>query len=198
MFCSPHCCAIFSFTGVLFLLFVYVLLLTQPFYVIQGGGVDEVDRAKTNALGAMGLYAVLFLISMALIGLSRRGESNATRDGSLIRSGGNGEGRGYVLLRDMTPPHSPSWCRLQLQDSLRTTQHARRLKTKSRHILSYLEVFNLDGYSQSWTNICQVRCDEVAMLSCPYLPKLCSSEITTRRWICFGAETASSESWVEE
>ena len=39
---NSRLCTFYSFTGMLFTLFVYVMLSTQPFFV---GGIDDVDHA---------------------------------------------------------------------------------------------------------------------------------------------------------
>ena len=60
--CWSKCVALYSCTGVLFLLFVLTLLNTQPFFV---NGLDNVDSAKRSAGGAAIMFAVLFLMSVA-------------------------------------------------------------------------------------------------------------------------------------
>eukprot|EP00581_Thalassiosira_minuscula_P009831 CAMPEP_0183704032 /NCGR_PEP_ID=MMETSP0737-20130205/1521_1 /TAXON_ID=385413 /ORGANISM="Thalassiosira miniscula, Strain CCMP1093" /LENGTH=107 /DNA_ID=CAMNT_0025930843 /DNA_START=108 /DNA_END=431 /DNA_ORIENTATION=- len=66
--CSANCCAIYLGSGILFLLFVYTLLSTQPFFIT---GIDNVEHAKSSALGALIFFVVLFTISLGLI-LRRR------------------------------------------------------------------------------------------------------------------------------
>ena len=64
--CSTKCVAIYSFSGILFLLFVYTLLSTQPFFIT---GINDVNVAKTSALGGLGLFVGMFIIS--IVGISR-------------------------------------------------------------------------------------------------------------------------------
>ena len=64
--CSIKCTAIYSFTGILFLLFVYTLLSTQPFFIT---GINDVNVAKTSALGALGAFVGMFIIS--IVGICR-------------------------------------------------------------------------------------------------------------------------------
>ena len=80
--CSFNCCAIYSATGVLFLLFVYTLLSTQPFFV---NGVENVDSAKASALGAVVLFVVLFFISVA--GIFRSSRNHVAEEGMMIFNG---------------------------------------------------------------------------------------------------------------
>jgi len=64
--CSTKCIAIYSFSGILFLLFVYTLLSTQPFFIT---GINDVNVAKTSALGALGAFVGMFIIS--IVGICR-------------------------------------------------------------------------------------------------------------------------------
>lgn len=82
--CSSKCVAMYSSTGVLFLLFVLTLLNTQPFFVI---GVDNVESAKRSAGGAAIMFAVLFLLSLASMRWSNLRRNVAEEHG------------GYRLLR---------------------------------------------------------------------------------------------------
>ena len=61
---SPHCCGFYSFTGMIFMSFVYAMLSTQPFFVT---GIDEPEEARTNALGALITFGVLFGVCVFLI-----------------------------------------------------------------------------------------------------------------------------------
>ena len=61
---SPHCCGLYSFTGVIFMSFVYAILSTQPFFVT---GIDEPEEARTNALGALKAFGALFGVCVVLI-----------------------------------------------------------------------------------------------------------------------------------
>lgn len=62
--CSPTCLALYSLSVVLFLLFAFALLTTQPFFV---NGIEDVDLAKDNALGAALVFSVLFLASLGMM-----------------------------------------------------------------------------------------------------------------------------------
>ena len=64
--CSTKCIAIYSFTGIIFLLFVYTLLSTQPFFIT---GINDINVAKTSALGALGAFVGMFIIS--IVGICR-------------------------------------------------------------------------------------------------------------------------------
>ena len=64
MVCSPTVCGFYSGTGMIFMLFVYVLLSTQPFLI---KGIDDVDDAKRNAFGAMLTFVATFAISVFLM-----------------------------------------------------------------------------------------------------------------------------------
>ena len=61
---SPHCCSLYSFTGVIFMSFVYAILSMQPFFVT---GIDEPEEARTNALGALKAFGALFGVCVVLI-----------------------------------------------------------------------------------------------------------------------------------
>merc|ERR1712151_435386 len=58
---ASRCCAGYSAVGALFMLFVGVMLSTQPFYI---GGIEDVGSAKVNAYGAMILFCVVFAASI--------------------------------------------------------------------------------------------------------------------------------------
>lgn len=61
---SPHCCGFYSATGMIFMLFVWIMLSTQPFFIT---GIEDVSLAKSNAFGALMTFCVTFAISVALI-----------------------------------------------------------------------------------------------------------------------------------
>ena len=73
--CSTKCTAIYSFTAILFLLFVYTLLSTQPFFIT---GINDVNVAKTSALGALGAFVGMFIIS--IVGIFRSSRHVLSRD----------------------------------------------------------------------------------------------------------------------
>ena len=100
--CSARCVALYSITGVLFLLFVYTLLSTQPFFL--GPGVENVDHAKSSALGAMFLFLGMFVVSMVGIWRSGReyamdGMSSSDYGGGNDRRGGSGRVGDYEYSR---------------------------------------------------------------------------------------------------
>eukprot|EP00578_Thalassiosira_sp_NH16_P004617 CAMPEP_0181130184 /NCGR_PEP_ID=MMETSP1071-20121207/29724_1 /TAXON_ID=35127 /ORGANISM="Thalassiosira sp., Strain NH16" /LENGTH=105 /DNA_ID=CAMNT_0023216229 /DNA_START=204 /DNA_END=521 /DNA_ORIENTATION=- len=61
---NPHCCGFYSVTGILFMLFVWIMLTTQPFFIT---GIEDVEQARTNAMGAMITFGVTFAISAVMI-----------------------------------------------------------------------------------------------------------------------------------
>ena len=61
---SPHCCGFYSATGIIFMLFVWIMLSTQPFFIT---GIEDVSLAKSNAFAALMTFCVTFAISVALI-----------------------------------------------------------------------------------------------------------------------------------
>jgi len=67
--CSPHCCGFYSASGVIFMLFVWMMLTFQPFYV---SGIEDNEIARTNAFGAMITFGVTFVISAAMIMKGKR------------------------------------------------------------------------------------------------------------------------------
>mmetsp|Transcript_34300 Transcript_34300/g.72162 ORF Transcript_34300/g.72162 Transcript_34300/m.72162 type:complete len:102 (-) Transcript_34300:327-632(-) len=58
---TSRVCAAYSFTGILFTLFVGVLLSTQPEFIT---GIEDVGEAKSNAFGAMGMFIATFVLSV--------------------------------------------------------------------------------------------------------------------------------------
>ncbi|GKY94212.1 hypothetical protein MPSEU_000387100 [Mayamaea pseudoterrestris] len=54
-------CAFFSATGIIFMTWVGIMLMKQPFFV---GGIEDVEAAKGSAFGAAGTFFFTFLISM--------------------------------------------------------------------------------------------------------------------------------------
>ena len=64
--CSTKCTAIYSLTGIIFLVFVYTLLSTQPFFIT---GINDINVAKTSALGALGAFVGMFILS--IVGICR-------------------------------------------------------------------------------------------------------------------------------
>ena len=80
---SPHCCGFYSFTGMIFMSFVYAMLSAQPFLV---AGIDDVEEARTSALGALITFGALFGVCVFLIYRNNenaeggRGEYDAATD----------------------------------------------------------------------------------------------------------------------
>ncbi|KAL7523605.1 hypothetical protein ACHAXR_001164 [Thalassiosira sp. AJA248-18] len=60
---SPNCCGFYSATGIIFMLYVYIMLSTQPEFIT---GIDDVAHARSNAFGALITFCVTFAISVAL------------------------------------------------------------------------------------------------------------------------------------
>mmetsp|Transcript_17953 Transcript_17953/g.43158 ORF Transcript_17953/g.43158 Transcript_17953/m.43158 type:complete len:102 (+) Transcript_17953:206-511(+) len=58
---TSRVCAAYSFTGILFTLFVGVLLSTQPEFIT---GIEDVGEARSNAFGAMGMFIATFGLSV--------------------------------------------------------------------------------------------------------------------------------------
>ena len=61
---SPTCCGFYSFTGIIFLSFVYIMLATQPFFIT---GLPDIDLARQNAFGALMTFCTTFGISVFMI-----------------------------------------------------------------------------------------------------------------------------------
>mmetsp|Transcript_2721 Transcript_2721/g.4039 ORF Transcript_2721/g.4039 Transcript_2721/m.4039 type:complete len:110 (+) Transcript_2721:177-506(+) len=55
--------SIFSFVGALFMLFVAILITTQPFFI---GGIEDFQKARGAAYGAMWAYVITFILSVIL------------------------------------------------------------------------------------------------------------------------------------
>ncbi|CAB9509286.1 expressed unknown protein [Seminavis robusta] len=56
-----HCCALYSAVGIIFMVWVGIMLIHQPFFV---GGIEDVEKSKTSAFGAAGTFFLTFLISI--------------------------------------------------------------------------------------------------------------------------------------
>ena len=87
--CTPTISSLYFLSGFLFLLLVYTLLSTQPFFI---GGIDDVDSAKKSALGGMALFAVCLTASLAWMYKSSRVPRG--------QSDGGGTGGRYALVSD--------------------------------------------------------------------------------------------------
>ncbi|KAL3780163.1 hypothetical protein ACHAW5_010521 [Stephanodiscus triporus] len=76
---SPHCCGFYSFTGMIFMSFVYVVLATQPFFI---SGIDDIEEARTSALGALITFGSLFVACVFLICMNKNaaGRDNDAAD----------------------------------------------------------------------------------------------------------------------
>ncbi|KAL3780689.1 hypothetical protein ACHAWO_009396 [Cyclotella atomus] len=64
MVCNPHVCGFYSFTGLIFMSFVYVMLGTQPFFIT---GIEDVEAAQQNAFGALLTFAGTFIVSLFFV-----------------------------------------------------------------------------------------------------------------------------------
>lgn len=82
--CSPHCCGLYSASGILFMLFVWAILTLQPFYV---KGIEDTEIARTNVLGALITFCVTFTISAIMIMKNKQGNESEydTSDGDFNR-----------------------------------------------------------------------------------------------------------------
>mmetsp|Transcript_6292 Transcript_6292/g.11285 ORF Transcript_6292/g.11285 Transcript_6292/m.11285 type:complete len:102 (+) Transcript_6292:132-437(+) len=58
---TSRVCGAYSFTGILFTLYVGILLSTQPEFIT---GIEDVSLAKSNAFGAMGMFFATFALSV--------------------------------------------------------------------------------------------------------------------------------------
>mmetsp|Transcript_22089 Transcript_22089/g.48124 ORF Transcript_22089/g.48124 Transcript_22089/m.48124 type:complete len:156 (+) Transcript_22089:429-896(+) len=58
-------CAVYSITGVLFMLWVWLLITHQPFFV--GGIMHDVDTYRSSAFGAMWAFMATFSASIAYL-----------------------------------------------------------------------------------------------------------------------------------
>jgi len=70
------------------------MLVTQPFFI---GGIEDEDKAKTSAFGAMGMFAFTFIASMA--GLWYDSQYKAEP----IEAGEGGDGAEYHLSSESVP-----------------------------------------------------------------------------------------------
>ena len=87
MMCTPQALTLYSLTGTLFLLLVYTLLSTQPFF-IRGINDENIEQTKASAFGALMLFmASMVLSSMVLLWRTRcarrRGRGEEDGGGSL-------------------------------------------------------------------------------------------------------------------
>jgi len=56
-----NCCALYSFTGIIFTAFVGSMIKHQPLFI---KGIDDIELAKENAYGAMGMFMFIFCSSV--------------------------------------------------------------------------------------------------------------------------------------
>mmetsp|Transcript_18491 Transcript_18491/g.25443 ORF Transcript_18491/g.25443 Transcript_18491/m.25443 type:complete len:101 (-) Transcript_18491:90-392(-) len=84
---ASRICAFYSFTGILFTLWVALLLTYQPFFI---AGIEDEDTAIKSAWGAMATFIVTFIIS--LIGIQRDSQNKIqepdTPEGYSLNPGG--------------------------------------------------------------------------------------------------------------
>mmetsp|Transcript_11442 Transcript_11442/g.23413 ORF Transcript_11442/g.23413 Transcript_11442/m.23413 type:complete len:156 (-) Transcript_11442:349-816(-) len=66
-----NCCALYSFTGILFTLFVGMMISKQPLY-IKGIDANNQEMMKESAFGAMGMFIFLFSSSLIYLCYSSR------------------------------------------------------------------------------------------------------------------------------
>mmetsp|Transcript_31356 Transcript_31356/g.66009 ORF Transcript_31356/g.66009 Transcript_31356/m.66009 type:complete len:102 (-) Transcript_31356:313-618(-) len=71
---TSRVCAAYSFTGILFTLYVGVLLSVQPEFIT---GIEDVSEARSNAFGAMGMFLATF--GLSVLGIFRT-PSNEKKD----------------------------------------------------------------------------------------------------------------------
>eukprot|EP00985_Skeletonema_marinoi_P010095 scaffold4765_cov128-Skeletonema_marinoi.AAC.3 len=74
---SPTCCSFYSFTGIIFMLFVYIMLSTQPFFIT---GLPDIDLARKNAFGALMTFCTTFALSVFLIMKDSKAAGKETTD----------------------------------------------------------------------------------------------------------------------
>jgi hypothetical protein len=77
MVCNPHVCGFYSFTGTIFMTFVYVMLGSQPFFIT---GIEDVETAQQNAFGALMTFVATFVLSLFFIW--KNGGDDIEYDGS--------------------------------------------------------------------------------------------------------------------
>lgn len=78
--CTPATFNLYTLTGTLFLLFIYTLFCTQPFY-IRGINDENLEKVKGSAFGGMMLFGVLWLVSLAWWWKSGRRGGGGRREG---------------------------------------------------------------------------------------------------------------------
>lgn len=61
---NSHCCGFYSFTGVVFMMYVYLMLKMQPQFIT---GIEDLAEARSNAFGAMIMFCVTFGVSSVMI-----------------------------------------------------------------------------------------------------------------------------------
>jgi len=77
---SPTCCGFYSATGMIFMLFVWVMLTAQPFFIT---GIEDVSLARSNAFGALLTFCATFAISVGLIIRGKNNSSSMEYDSSM-------------------------------------------------------------------------------------------------------------------
>ena len=82
-------CAVYSITGILFMLWVWLLITHQPFFV--GGIMDDVDTYRNSAHGAMWMFVATFAASVLFLYYdANRHEVDAQIAEALMQSDGSG------------------------------------------------------------------------------------------------------------
>lgn len=90
-----HCCAPYSAIGALFMFWVGMMIIKQPFLLV---GLKDYDECKDTAFGTMWLFIFLFVTSVIYICYDSVTQSN----GSSTRGRGGGSGE-YVDEDDTRP-----------------------------------------------------------------------------------------------
>lgn len=71
---NPHVCGFYSVTGIIFMAFVWVMLTTQPFFIT---GIEDVETARSNAMGALLTFCATFAISAVAIMKNKGSDGNS-------------------------------------------------------------------------------------------------------------------------
>mmetsp|Transcript_20637 Transcript_20637/g.25523 ORF Transcript_20637/g.25523 Transcript_20637/m.25523 type:complete len:102 (+) Transcript_20637:195-500(+) len=58
---TSRCCAFYSATGIIFTLWVGIMITLQPFFI---AGIEDVETAKSSSFGAMGMFIFTFVASI--------------------------------------------------------------------------------------------------------------------------------------
>jgi len=61
---ASNFCAVYSVVGLLFMVMVSLMLTYQPFYI---GGIENLERAKSNAYGGVSCFLFVFAASVVCL-----------------------------------------------------------------------------------------------------------------------------------